>query len=223
MFWNNWKHITKLDPDKEIDRETLRDVCGSGTDAIIVGGTQNITRGKLAKLLGMLEGYDLPKILEPSHPDAVYTEGVDYLFVPMVLNSSEVTWITYLHKEWVKNYDVNWDITFPEGYIILNPNSAVARLTKAVCNLDVKDVLAYSKLAERYYRLPIVYLEYSGKFGDPEIVRAVSEVLSDAVLFYGGGIDSRDKALLMAEFADVIIVGNLLYERGVNALMETIP
>ena len=128
----------------------------------------------------MLDGFDIPKILEPSHPDVVYTNGIDYLFVPTVLNSSEVTWITYLHKEWIKNYDVDWDKTFPEGYIILNPNSAVAKLTKADCDLDLDDILAYAKLAERYYKLPIVYLEYSGRFGDLEVVKAVSE----CVLFH---------------------------------------
>lgn len=223
MFWKNWKHITKLDPDKEIGRDEIRDVCESGTDAVIIGGTQNITRDKIAKLAEALNDFDIPKILEPSHPDVIYTNGIDYLFVPTVLNSSEVTWIIYLHKEWVKNYDVDWNTTFPEGYIILNPNSAVAKLTKAVCNLDVKDILAYAKLAEKYYRLPIVYLEYSGKFGDPEVVRAVSEALSEATLFYGGGIDSREKAMIMAEFADVIVVGNVLYEKGVDALLDTIP
>jgi len=61
----------------------------------------------------MLEGFNITKILELSHPDVIYTNGIDYLSVPTVLNSSEVTWIIYLHKEWIKNYDIDWNTTFP--------------------------------------------------------------------------------------------------------------
>ena len=36
---NGWKHVFKLDPNKDISDEHLEQVCESGTDAIIVGGT----------------------------------------------------------------------------------------------------------------------------------------------------------------------------------------
>ena len=33
-----WKHVFKLDPNKEISDEQLEAICESGTDAILIGG-----------------------------------------------------------------------------------------------------------------------------------------------------------------------------------------
>ena len=42
-----WSHVFKLDPDKNISDEDLEMICESGTDAIIVGGTDGITLEKV--------------------------------------------------------------------------------------------------------------------------------------------------------------------------------
>ena len=34
MDYTEWRHIFKLDPEKEIDAESLEKVCESGTDAL---------------------------------------------------------------------------------------------------------------------------------------------------------------------------------------------
>ncbi|MFB6094984.1 MAG: geranylgeranylglyceryl/heptaprenylglyceryl phosphate synthase, partial [Halodesulfurarchaeum sp.] len=41
-------------------------------------------------------------------------------------------------------------------------------------------------------------------------------------LFYGGGIHDYDSAYEMGSVADVIVVGNLLHEEGVDAVEETV-
>ena len=38
-----WRHVFKLDPNKEITDEELDRICESGTDAIMVGGTDGVT------------------------------------------------------------------------------------------------------------------------------------------------------------------------------------
>jgi phosphoglycerol geranylgeranyltransferase len=220
--WKNWRHITKLDPDKDLPTEDLETIIASGTDAIMISGTQNITNQKVSALISLLENCDLPKILEPATPDAVVGDGVDYVFVPLVVNTGDLNWIVGKHKDWIMHYPINWKKVFAEAYIVMNPESAVARVTKSKTDLSVEEVIAYAHYAEKYLRLPIVYLEYSGAYGEPTVVKELSDSLSDAALFYGGGIESVEAAAEMKRYADVIIVGNVVYT-DMDKFLATIP
>jgi phosphoglycerol geranylgeranyltransferase len=209
--WKNWRHITKLDPDKDLSSEDLNTIVESGTDAIMISGTQNITDTNVSQLVSRLRDYDLPKILEPATPDAVVDDDVDYVFVPLVLNTGDLSWIVGKHKDWILHHQISWEKVIPEAYIVMNPESAVAKVTKSTTDLSGDEVVAYAHYAEKYLRLPIVYLEYSGTYGDPELVQRLSESLTEAALFYGGGIESHETAAEMKRYADVIIVGNVVY------------
>jgi phosphoglycerol geranylgeranyltransferase len=83
-------------------------------------------------------------------------------------------------------------------------------------------VAAYVICADRYFSFPVVYIEYSGTYGDPAIVRAASEAVENAVLYYGGGINSAERAAEMAKYADTIVVGNAVYEQGAALLRATV-
>ncbi len=73
-------------------------------------------------------------------------------------------------------------------------------------------------MVDKLYHLPIFYLEYSGKYGNVEEVKAIKEHLEQAQLFYGGGINDLNSAQEMAEYADTIVVGNIIYDNLKKAL-----
>jgi putative glycerol-1-phosphate prenyltransferase len=208
-----WRHVFKLDPSKEISDDLLEIVCESGTDAILVGGSDGVTLENVLDTMARVRRYTVPCVLEVSTMESI-TPGFDLYFIPSVLNSQNVEWITGLHHDAVKEYGeiMNWDEILTEGYCIVNPDCKAATVTSAKTGLTIDDIIGYARMAEKIFHLPIFYLEYSGIYGDPEVVKAVSDVLEEATFFYGGGIMNANQATEMAKWANVIVVGNAIYE-----------
>lgn len=217
--YREWNHIFKLDPNKEINNEDLELLCESGTDAIMIGGTDGITLEDVLNLMARVRRYSVPCVLEVSSFEAI-TPGFDLYFIPTVLNSTNHKWIVGEHQKAIMEYGhfINWQEVVTEGYCILNPDSKVAKFTEAQTELNEDEVAAYAILSEKILNLPVFYMEYSGTYGDPELVKHVKDQLEDAVLFYGGGISSRKQAVEMKQYADVIVVGNIIYENIKEAL-----
>ncbi|WP_458190010.1 phosphoglycerol geranylgeranyltransferase [Haladaptatus sp. NG-WS-4] len=222
--WANWEHVTKIDPDKALhDGDTYAGIADTGTDAIIVGGTTNVTESSVHSILDALTSTEIPIFIEPTYrPSSSHTEALSGYLIPIVLNAGDKTWLTGAHHEWVRSSDLEWAFVHPEAYIVLNPTSAVATYTQADCDLDVDDVIAYAELAEQILGQQIVYLEYSGMLGDPAVVAAIRDALSSAQLFYGGGIHDYDSAYEMASVADTVIVGDVLHDAGIEAVEATV-
>lgn len=55
-----WKHIFKLDPDRDISDDALERVCLSGTDAVMVGGSTGVTFDNTVDLLARIRRYEVP-------------------------------------------------------------------------------------------------------------------------------------------------------------------
>jgi len=223
--WATWDHIVKIDPDKTlVEGETFEDVCATGTDALEIGGTTGMTEEKMARVVEATTAYDVPVYIEPSNVGAVvHREGLDGYFVPIVLNAGDVFWVTGAHKEWARlDSEIDWTATFPEAYLVLNPDSSVASYTEADCDIDADEVAAYAEVAERMFGQRIVYVEYSGTFGDPEMVQAATDAVDETSVFYGGGIHDYESAHEMGRHADTIVVGDLVHDEGVDAVAETV-
>ncbi|GGF91093.1 heptaprenylglyceryl phosphate synthase [Paenibacillus abyssi] len=218
----NWRHVFKLDPDRPLDDEMLDAICMSGTDAVMIGGSSGVTFDNTVDLLSRIRRYEVPCALEVSSADAA-VPGFDLYLIPMVLNTQRAEWIVGRQAEGVREYGsfIPWEDTFAEGYIILNKEAEAARLTEASTELDEADTLAYVRLADRLMRLPVIYLEYSGRFGDMQLVQRAHGLLTQGRLFYGGGIDSVEKAGLAAAAADTVIVGNVIYS-DLAAALQTV-
>jgi putative glycerol-1-phosphate prenyltransferase len=220
--YKEWRHVFKLDPHKEINEDDLELICESGTDAIIVGGSDGVTLDNVISLMSRIRRYTVPCILEVSTVDSV-TPGFDLYLIPTVLNSGNPKWITGLHHEAVKEFGdiMNWDEIIVEGYCILNKNCKAAMITEANTDLELDDIIAYAQMAERMFHLPVFYLEYSGEYGNPEVVRKVKLALENTNLFYGGGIENERQAREMGAIADTIIVGNIVY-LDLQAALKTV-
>jgi putative glycerol-1-phosphate prenyltransferase len=218
----SWKHVFKLDPDREIDDAMLDAVCMSGTDAIMVGGSSGVTFENTVDLLSRIRRYEVPCALEVTSEEAA-VPGFDLYLIPMVLNSRDPQWLVGRQAEAIRQFGsyIPWENTYAEGYVILNPNAEAARQADADTGLREDQALAYVRLADRLMRMPIIYLEYSGSWGDMGLVRRARGLLSQGRLFYGGGITSAEAAAEAALAADTVIVGNIIYS-DLNAALATV-
>ncbi len=210
--WRTWRHLTKIDPDKPLGTDQLRAIAGCGTDAIVLGGTQGVTSDKVAQLLDRFAAAPCPVLIEVSSPASLVAGAAAYL-IPVVLNAGDPRWLIGAHRDAVLAYGsaLPWDLTLSEGYVVLNPGAAVAQLTGARPPSSPEEVVAYAVCGEKVFGLPLIYLEYSGVYGDSRLVAMVRSALTTSRLFYGGGIEGPDQAREMGELADTIVVGNLAH------------
>lgn len=216
-----WSHVFKLDPNKTLSDNHLQLIAESGTDAIVIGGTDGITFENVTDLLDRLEPYPVPVWLEVSDLEAI-APGFDGYLVPFVLNSRDKRWACDVQHQAIREYGdmIPWNAVRAEGYCVMNEAAKVFQKTD--CSLPSRqDVIAYAQMAEHLYRLPFFYLEYSGIYGDPEIVQQVANELQQTKLIYGGGISTRKQAEEMLAYADTIVVGNVIYE-NMEAALETV-
>lgn len=221
-WFSHWRHVFKLDPERMLSDEALDAICCSGTDAIIVGGSSGVTFENTIELMARIRRYEVDCALEVSTMEGA-VPGFDGYFVPLVLNSGQAEWITGRQMEGLREYGafIPWDETAAQGYIILNEEATAAKLTAARTKLDEAEFIAHVQMADRLMRLPVVYIEYSGIFGDMALLERARSVIHQAQLFYGGGIDNADKARRSAAFAHTVVVGNVIYE-DLEAALSTV-
>ena len=226
VSWQNFKHITKLDPDKNNSPEILQVVIESNTDAIMISGTQGITKANVKELYKTLKDKtDKPLLVEPVSKSAIIYD-IDYLYIPVVLNTNVLDWVQNMHIDWLGDLvkadkNLPWDRVVSEGYIILNPESTVAKVTTANTNISKEKVASYASYGQ-LLGLDAIYLEYSGTYGNVETVKFTKKFMKKSKYFYGGGISNREQSVEMQQLADTIFVGNIIYT-NTQAYLATIP
>ena len=75
MKWKDWVHVTKLDPDKQLRPGDIDAIAASGTDALMLSGTLNVTKENLLALQKQLAVYGLPLVMEPAGPRQCLSRG----------------------------------------------------------------------------------------------------------------------------------------------------
>lgn len=223
-----YRHLFKLDPDKELADEQIQALCQSGTDGLVVGGTLGITYDNVSLLLERLQAGcpdgERPALIQEVSTVEAIVPGFDLYLVPLILNTHKTEWVLAAHQRAIKELGdlIAWEKILVEGYIVLNQDSAVAELTESETDLTTEDVVAYALLADLLLRLPIIYIEYSGTYGDVDLMRELKCLVRDSQIFYGGGIEDLATARKMARYAHTIVVGNVIYQDFANAL-ATVP
>lgn len=187
----------------------------SQTDAIMIGGTDDVTEDNVIHLMSRVRRYPLPLVLEISNIESVMP-GFDFYFVPTVLNSTDVVFHNGTLLEALKTYghSIDFEEVIFEGYVVCNADSKVAKHTKANTDLTTEDLEAYAQMVNHMYRLPVMYLEYSGIYGDVSKVQAVSEHLTETQLFMVAVFPQNNKRqrwqLLQIQLSSVILFIKIL-------------
>jgi len=104
-----------------------------------------------------------------------------------------------------------------EAYIIMNLDSAAAREANVTEDnlLSPQEARERALAAQHHLESEIIYLEYSGTFGEDEAVE-ILEKIDDAVswsrIWYGGGLDNRrDVNRVLDAGADAAVVGDVFH------------
>lgn len=187
----------------------------SQTDAIMIGGTDDVTEDNVIHLMSRIRRYPLPLVLEISNIESVMP-GFDFYFVPTVLNSTDVAFHNGTLLETLKTYghSIDFEEVIFEGYVVCNADSKVAKHTKANTDLTTEDLEAYAQMVNHMYRLPVMYIEYSGIYGDVSKVQAVSEHLTETQLFMVAVFPQNNKRqrwqLLQIQLSSVILFIKIL-------------
>jgi putative glycerol-1-phosphate prenyltransferase len=227
MFGRNWRHVFKLDPAKFISDEHLQRLYESGTHALFIGGSSGVDSDNTKRLLDRIftlrseyEGTSAPQLVCEMTSSDLAIPGFDYYLIPTVINTADYRWIHGHHRQAFTHFGdlVPWQQTAAEGYIILNPTCTAAILTQAEAELDDEQVLACVTVADRLFRLPFIYIEYSGVFGDMKLLQKIASKNTAAQLIYGGGIRTAEQAAEVARWAHTVVVGNLIYEHVSDAI-----
>ena len=148
-------------------------------------------------------------------------EGAEYMrdeMVPEMLGE-KLPWLPGVVEDALADFATSWllaDAVF-EAYVIQNPDSAAAREANVAESdlLTPREAKQRSMAAERHLESELVYLEYSGTYGGDEAaetLNAISDGLTWSRLWYGGGIDSRERAEEMLDAgADTVVVGDAFH------------
>ena len=212
-------HMTLVDPDKQkpaVAGEIVKEACRLGTDAIMVGGSTDVTQENLDQtVLAIKAKVDVPVIYFPSGAHAI-SPFADAIYFMSMLNSRNLKMVMgeqVMGAPIVKKIGLE---PLSMGYIIVAPGMKVGEVGMAdVIPRDApKTAVAYA-LAAQFLGMKYVYLEAGSGAPDtvPEdMIRAVRAAI-DVPLLVGGGIrDAETAAMVKNAGADIIVTGTIVEE-----------
>lgn len=209
-------HMTLLDPEKVTASnasQIAENARSSGTAAIMIGGSTFVSQEHLDNVVKAIKSnVQLPTILFPnnitgisSHADAIWFMSLLNSVDPYFLIGAQI-----LGAPLVKKYGLE---PLSMGYIIVGEGGTAGIVGKAISvPYNKPELAAAHALAGQYLGMHFIYLEGGSGAATPvppEMISAVKHLI-DIPLIVGGGIRSKEQALMAANAgADIIVTGNI--------------
>lgn len=209
-------HMTLLDPEKVTDStaaQIAETAKNSGTSAIMIGGSTFDSQEHLDTVVKAIKSaVNIPTILFPnnvtgisSHADAIWFMSLLNSVDPYFLIGAQI-----LGAPLVKKYGLE---PLSMGYIIVGEGGTAGVVGKAISvPYNKPELAAVYALAGQYLGMRFIYLEGGSGAATPvppEMIAAVKHLI-DIPLIVGGGIRSKEQALVAANAgADIIVTGNV--------------
>jgi phosphoglycerol geranylgeranyltransferase len=210
-------HITLIDPEKVSVQQTIKIAENSkhnGTAAIMIGGSTFVSQSHLDDVLKAIrETAEVPRILFPNNITGI-SRYADAIWFMSLLNSSDPYFLVgaqILGAPLVKKYCLE---PISMGYIIVGDGGTAGIVGKAIpVPYDKLELAVAHALAGYYLGMRFIYLEGGSGATNPvppEMIRAVKSAV-EAKLIVGGGIKTKEQALIAASAgADIIVTGNVV-------------
>jgi len=222
-------HMTLIDPAKQ-DYERAGEIAAvaekAGTDAIMVGGSTDVTQENLDQtVLAIKKRVKVPVIYFPSGAHAI-SQHSDAIYFMSMLNSRNrrnVIGEQVVGAPIIAELDLE---TISMGYVIVEPGMKVGEVGEAdvIRRNDLQSAVAYG-LAAQFMGMELVYYEAGSGAPEPvpsEMVAAVKSKLKIPVIV-GGGIRSPEQAAALKKAgADIIVTGTVVEDGQFSGKLEAI-
>ena len=210
-------HFTLLDPGKMSARENGRIglmANRAGTDAILVGGSTDMSRRKVdAGIKALKEKCDVPIILFPNQASNL-SKYADAIFFMSMLNSRSTQFLITEQVFGAPFVAQSGLEVLPMGYLVVEPGMEVGRVGRAnlVSRRSPQKAAAYA-LAGQYLGMEYIYLEAGSGAPLPvpsSLISKVRETTTVRLVVGGGILQPRQAAEVVAAGADIVVTGTLV-------------
>jgi len=222
-------HMALIDPDKQSPEEAAaiaKRLAEAGTDAIMIGGSTDVTQDKLdATTLAIKGVVDLPTIYFPSGANAM-SKHLDAIYFMSMINSTDTRFLVSEQikaSRFVKMLGIE---PISMGYIIVEPGMKVGEVgkAKAIKRNDNESAIAHA-LAAEFLGMSFVYLEAGSGADKPvptEMIAAVKKELSVPLIIGGGIRTPEDATAIRKAGADVIVTGTFIERCSDNTQLKSV-